>query len=100
MDKSRLDETIKGIDVIYDFFGFRLPSQNGVFEEYRKILTDAMAFLKTMYEQIEDTHSCRLCANYNKCSPDAQFDTPEYQMFAGCRGSLKENWCWKGVDDE
>lgn len=70
--------------------------QNG----YEGCMKDALTFLKAMYEQIEDTHSCKLCALTNICSPDAPFDSDEYQVFAGCHGSLKENWCWKGVDEE
>lgn len=62
----------------------------------------ALKVMNEMYQQIQDTKSCLLCENNDKCSSSAEFDTYEYKMFAGCRGSLKLNWKWKGVrfDDD
>lgn len=57
-------------------------------------LNKAIEYIETMYNQIESTKSCKLCANNEKCDPNAPEGTEEQETFAKCNGSLKENWKW------
>ena len=59
---------------------------------------DILALLLNMRKQIEESKSCKHCANDCHCSPDADYDSPEYKMFSECHGSMKDNWKWKGVE--
>lgn len=58
------------------------------------LASDAKRIMEQLQNQIADTKSCKLCANYHLCDSDS------CEMFAECRGSEKKNWRWKGVDLE
>ena len=70
MDNDKLEKTIEGIEVIYKFFGFGLPTQNKAFEAYKAILTDALDILKTLKKREVDTPikqsilQCNHCKHY------------------------------------
>ena len=90
-----------GYTEIVKEFNHRINAAIGEYYDTIEISVDdareIVKILEKMYKQIEDTHSCKLCANQDVCSPDAEDSSSEYLTFIGCRGSLKENWKWKDV---
>ena len=53
--------------------------------------------IKAMQTDLESIRSCKACANYADCSPDAPPESPEFKIWRDCGGSCKLNWEWRGV---
>jgi len=68
----------------------------------KEVLQVARKTLEELWNDIQKVKSCKVCsfADIEKCSPDADIDSPAFKKWRGCEGSMKLNWKWRLEDDD
>ena len=68
----------------------------------KEVLQVARKTLDELWNDIQQVKSCKVCAftDIEKCSPDADVDSPAFIRWRDCGGSMKQNWKWRLEDDD
>jgi hypothetical protein len=68
----------------------------------KEVLQVARKTLDELWNDIQQVKSCKVCAftDIEKCSPDADVDSPAFIKWRDCGGSMKQNRKWRLEDDD
>ena len=66
-------------------------------DESIALLKEQEKLIKAMKRDLDLVRSCKVCANWTECTPDAPPESEEFKTWRDCGGSCKLNWIWRGI---